>query len=72
MPKSTAFLHAVLVVLLVAYSSAARSNKYYDLLEVERGADTKAIKKAFRKQALAWHPGKSFQNTSRHISHKCM
>lgn len=31
---------------------------YYDLLGVERQATALDIKKAYRKQALIWHPGK--------------
>lgn len=30
---------------------------YYDLLGVERQANPLDIKKAYRKQALIWHPG---------------
>jgi len=29
----------------------------YDVLGIERSADDDAIKKAYRKQALVWHPG---------------
>lgn len=29
---------------------------YYEVLGIERGADAKAIKKAYRKLALKWHP----------------
>ena len=32
---------------------------YYKILEVDRGADADAIKKAYRKQALRWHPDKN-------------
>ena len=31
---------------------------YYDLLNVERTATDLELKKAYRKQALIWHPGK--------------
>lgn len=35
---------------------------YYSLLEVERKADSDAIKKAYRKLALRWHPDKNPDN----------
>ena len=34
------------------------SDNFYDLLNVDRGADTAAIKKAFKKAALVHHPDK--------------
>ena len=35
---------------------------YYRILEVARDADADAIKKAYRKQALRWHPDKNQDN----------
>lgn len=32
---------------------------YYDLLSLERTATADDIKKAYRRQALVWHPGNS-------------
>ena len=32
---------------------------YYELLEVERGADDAAIKSSYRKLAMRWHPDKN-------------
>jgi DnaJ family protein A protein 5 len=34
---------------------------YYDLLDIDRQATALDIKKAYRKQALVWHPGKTDQ-----------
>lgn len=31
---------------------------YYDILEVSKDADETQIKKAYRKQAMQWHPDK--------------
>ncbi|KAJ1896572.1 hypothetical protein LPJ66_003912 [Kickxella alabastrina] len=36
---------------------------YYELLEVERGASDSDLKRAYRKQALIWHPDKNHGNT---------
>lgn len=32
---------------------------FYDLLKVDKDADTQAIKKAFRKMSLEYHPDKN-------------
>lgn len=41
---------------------AADKADYYDLLGVDKGASADEIKKAYRKQALEWHPDKHSDN----------
>ncbi|MFH4976183.1 hypothetical protein AB6A40_002892 [Gnathostoma spinigerum] len=36
---------------------------YYDVLEIERDADSETIKKAYRRLSLKWHPDKNLDNT---------
>lgn len=35
---------------------ATTTRCYYEILEIEKSADENAIKKAYRKLALKWHP----------------
>jgi curved DNA-binding protein CbpA len=39
-------------------NNGACDNKFYNLLEIEPTADESAIKKAYRKLAMKWHPDK--------------
>ena len=47
----------ILLVLLLASSSVGIS--FYELLDVPKNADAAAIKKAFRKKSLEYHPDKN-------------
>ena len=40
-------------------SSAVKDTKYYKALDVDTSADDATIKKAYRKQALKWHPDRN-------------
>lgn len=53
----------VLSVLPEAAAGAARD--YYSVLGVPRGADEKQIKKAYKKQAMKWHPDKHQDSKSK-------
>ena len=41
----------------------SKRKDYYKILQVEKDADEKAMKKAYRKSALMWHPDKHSNDT---------
>jgi len=58
-PWLTAILSAVAAALMIGVAPAHAAQKsYYEILEVPKDADAKAIKSAYRKMALKWHPDK--------------
>ena len=59
--------HVLLVALaaLTALPIADAGRDYYSILGVGRDADDKAIKKAYRKLAMKWHPDKNPSDTAK-------
>ncbi|PNH03528.1 DnaJ subfamily B member 3 [Tetrabaena socialis] len=54
---------SVLMSLLLAQQAlAAKGRDFYSILGVSRDADETAVKKAYRKQALKWHPDRHPEN----------
>ena len=55
--SSASSLLRMLALLLLALCAAAASSNYYEVLEVAADADEAAIKKAYRRLSLKYHPG---------------
>ena len=55
--RLTGFL--LLCCYLVGTVGDDNEESYYDILGVPKDADSKQIKRAYRKQALKWHPDKN-------------
>jgi curved DNA-binding protein CbpA len=62
--KNIFVVASLLVLLLSSWSgvTAVRDTKYYDLLGVAPDADEPTIKKAYRRQALKYHPDRNPDN----------
>lgn len=58
--KGAALLCGVLCT--AVWARAVRESRYYDLLGVAADADEATIKKAYRRQALKWHPDRNPDN----------
>ncbi|CAK9088349.1 Chaperone protein DnaJ [Durusdinium trenchii] len=56
MRASLNFLNLILVLLLLPFAEAGKD--YYKILGVNKKADEKSLKKAYKKLALKWHPDK--------------
>lgn len=57
----------IAVILFDEFAAVAAGRNYYDILGVSRDADSATIKRAFRKLAVKYHPGKSS-----HLRHHSM
>lgn len=51
------FLCCTLFVRACSFALRVRVDSYYKILDVDKNADDDAIKKAYRKKAMKWHPG---------------
>lgn len=64
MSSELARLHCFLIVFFVVLccgvvEAADKKRDYYEVLGIEKGADTQAVKRAYKKMALKWHPDKN-------------
>eukprot|EP00798_Chlamydomonas_sp_ICE-L_P030395 gene30395-35402_t len=59
MEKVTACSLLLLLAVLLSFAEAVRDPKYYKVLGISEDADEATIKKAYRRQALKWHPDRN-------------
>mmetsp|Transcript_43210 Transcript_43210/g.78609 ORF Transcript_43210/g.78609 Transcript_43210/m.78609 type:complete len:252 (+) Transcript_43210:73-828(+) len=52
----------IAICTFLPYVLVAKEPSYYEVLGIDRKADTAAIKKAYRKEAMRWHPDKNPDN----------
>ena len=50
-------MREVLLLLLLFMHGAFCGRDFYKLLGIDRDADDRTLKKAYRRAALEWHPG---------------
>lgn len=63
--RAFSFLFLLSVCLLAFWPTEAAEDDYYQLLGVTKDASEQEIKKAFRKQAMKYHPDKNPDPESR-------
>ncbi|KAK9821669.1 hypothetical protein WJX74_006601 [Apatococcus lobatus] len=62
MPSKVQLLRGLLLAVLLTAIAAVRDSKFYKALDVDPEADEATIKRAYRKQAVKWHPDRNPDN----------
>ena len=57
-----AALCSLLLLFTLQDALCVRDDKFYKILQIDSSADEATIKKAYRKQALKWHPDRNADN----------